>query len=298
MTLFSKKQSNIPRRRSESSGEVKQLNTSAIFKRNRTLTGFSPFESPRVHAHHLAIKRRNVFSVLVIIIITAVFLWVIISHFTATVVISTSDTALSKTIEATKYRKAVQDYLDINPLGRFQFLLDQTNLNAYISNKLPEVESIMQEKMVGIGETDFAITMRTPVAGWRINNKQYYVDAKGVPFEQNYFSTPIVQIVDNSGASLQAGEASVSKRFLGFVGLVVALAKSSGYTVTQATLPSDTTRELDVKLKENDLLVKMSIDRPAGEQVEDMSRAVLYFAAHGQAPGYIDVRVSGKAFYK
>lgn len=152
--------------------------------------------------------------------------------------------------------------------------------------------------MAGIGITNISIKMRTPVAGWKINDKQYYVDAKGIPFEQNYYTDPTVQIVDNSGATLQAGAASVSKRFLGFVGLIVSLSRASGYTVIQAILPVNTTRELEVKLKENNTLVKLSIDRPAGEQIEDMSRAVRYFTIQGRTPSYIDVRVSGKAYFK
>jgi hypothetical protein len=226
-----------------------------------------------------------------------VSLWLLISHFTAVVSISISDTDISKTIDKSKYEKVIQDYFGINPLSRFQFLMNQSELITYVSGKLPEVKTVIQKSMVGIGVTDFTMLMRKPVAGWKINDKQYYVDDSGVAFEQNHFITPEVQVIDNSGASFQAGEASVSKRFLAFVGLVVALAKTSGYTVTQAILPSNTTRELDIKLKDNDLIVKMSIDRSAGEQVEDMSRVIKYLVGR-QMPGYIDVRVSGEAFYK
>lgn len=297
MILFSKKQSNMPRRRLANS-VVPESNSSDLFKRNRTLTGTTPTpESPRIHVHHLSIRRRKLFGILLTTIITIVLLWVLISHFTATVSVSTSNTAISKPIETSKYEQAIQDYLSNNYLGRLQFLLDQPNLSTYVSSKLPEVESVVQKTMTGIGITNFSITMRVPVAGWKINGEQYYVDANGAAFEQNYFAAPSVQIIDNSGASLKAGEASVSRRFLGFVGQVVSLAKSSGYPVAQAILPVNTTRELEIKLKDINLLVKMSIDRPAGEQVEDMSRAVNYITSHSLAPSYVDVRVSGKAVY-
>jgi len=89
-----------------------------------------------------------------------------------------------------------------------------------------------------------------------------------------------------------------SNRFLGFVGRIVALSKSSGYTVTQAVLPVGTTRQLEIRLKDVVPIVRLSIDRPAGEQVEDMSRTLGYFIGRGEAPAYVDVRVSGKAFYR
>lgn len=309
MSLLKKKKFNIPRRRL-ANDNIRVSNPSNIFQRNRTLIGStsnrldnlnikSGLESPRSHIHHLTTKRRKFFGILIVVITAIVFLWVLINNFTATVIVSTSsNVTMSKSVDISRYEKAIQDYLDNNPINRFKFLVNNAELTSYISSILPEVESVTQKNMIKIGETNFVVMMRTPVAGWAINNKQYYVDAMGVPFEQNYFSSPTVQIVDNSGVSLQTGQVSVSKRFLGFVGLIVSLAKINGYMVTQAILPANTTRELEIKLSGINLSVKLSIDRPAGEQIEDMSRAIQYFTSRNQTPSYIDVRVSGKAFFK
>ena len=311
MSLFKKKQSDIPRRRVVTDEAKRRDETpKAVFKRNRTLTGtksnnFSAttstkadFESPRAHVHHLTHQRRVVLSALSIVILSAALLFLLLNNFTASAAIGVSDMGISKPVDESLYEKTIQDYLDINPMSRFHFMLDRSSLSAYVSSKLPEVLSVDQQNSVGPGVTRFAVTMRKPVAGWRIDDKQYYVDSEGVPFERNYFSTPEVSIVDNSGASLQKGTAIASKRFLSFVGRVVSLSKTNGYTVTQAILPTDTTRQLEVRLKEVGYLVKLSIDRPAGEQAEDMARSIKYFTAHGKAPDYVDVRVSGKAFYK
>jgi len=308
MNLFKRKRSDTPKRRLAGS-DVYASNSSNIFKRNRTLTGTtsnrldstnvrSDLESPRVHVHHLAIQRRKILSILLVVFMSIILLWILISNFTAKVIVSVSSTTVSKPVDSAYYGKIIQEYLNINPMSRLQFLLNQSALTTYVSNKLPEVASIKQQGGMGIGETDFSITMRTPVAGWVINNKQYYVDSSGISFEQNYFSPPSVQIVDNTGASLQTGTAIASKRFLSFVGRVVSLAQTNGYTVTQAILPANTTRELEVRLKDVNFSIKLSIDRPVGEQVEDMSRAVQYFISNGRTPSYIDVRVGGKAFYK
>ena len=308
MSLFTKKKSNIPMRRS-AGRNVHSVSTSDIFRRNRTLTGTtsnnldstdvrSDLESDRIHVHHLTNHRRKILSVFMVVFVSVILLWVLISNFTATVIVRVSDTNISKPVDSSRYEKAIQNYLDINPISRFNFLLDQSSLTKYISDNLPEVSGVSQQNMAGIGETNFVVTMRTPVAGWKINDKQYYVDSKGISFEQNYFLAPTVQIVDSSGASPQMGTAIVSNRFLGFVGRVVSAAKTSGYTVTQAVLPANTTRELEIHIKDNTTLVKLSIDRPAGEQIEDMANALKYCASHSISPSYIDVRVSGKAFYK
>jgi hypothetical protein len=210
------------------------------------------------------------------------------------------DTAVSKPIDKKLYENAIQDYLNNNPLSRLAFLMDQANLSAHITRVLPEVLSVSQAGAVGIGKTEFKLTLREPVAGWKIGGKQYYVDSKGVSYERNYYADPTVQIVDASGiaAAAETGTVIVSNRFLSFVGRVVAICKTYGYTVTQATLPANKTRELDIRLKGSSVLVKLFIDRAVGEQIEDMSRSLKYFAGHGMSPEYLDVRVGGKAFYR
>lgn len=312
MRLLNKKkhqQTDAPRRRLRDS-EDRAVASSHSFKRNRTISGPSSvnydsvnlksdaFGSPRAHVHHLTIKRRKVFSTLLTILLAATLLWLLISNFTARPTIELSDKAISTVIDSKSYEKTIQDYLSINPMSRFSFLMNSAELSSFVSSKMPEVLSVKPSGMSGIGQTGFILTMRRPVAGWNINNKQYYVDSNGVAFEKNYFTTPEVQVVDNSGVIVQSSTAIVSNRLLSFVGLVVSTAKTSGFTVSKAVLPIDTTRQLDISFTGYDYYIKLSIDRPVGEQIEDAVRAVKYLTAKGRVPGYIDVRVSGKAFYK
>lgn len=307
--LFTKKQPDLPRRRVALRDANSVGSPADIFRRNRTLTGTtsnvlgivnlkSDLESSRSKVHHLSNHRRKMSVILVIVVASVVVLWMLLSNFTAGVRVIVPVANVSKSIDFTRYEKTIQEYLDNNPASRLQFFLDQAALNVYVISKLPEVLSVEQRGMADIGQTNFAVVMRAPVAGWTVNNKQYYVDSKGLSFEVNCFESPLVQIVDNSGASPTGSTAIVSNRFLGFVGRVVSIAKDNGYIVSQAILPANTTRELDIKIKDNNTLVKLSIDRPAGEQVEDMSRAIKYFATKGLDPEYMDVRVSNKAFYK
>ncbi len=313
MGILHKKTSNIPNRRQSASSPDRQVATDAqrqnLFQRNRTLTGSTSnklsathhstdLQSPRTHAHYLALMRRKVGTILLIVLSGAVLLLWLLTQFTARVVVSISDTTISRPIDTTLYQKAIDDYLGRNPISRLRFAMDQSNLTTYLSQVLPEVEGLTQTRFSSIGATEFILTIRKPVAGWKIDSKQYFVDAKGVAFERNYYGNPDVQIVDDSGVALQQGSTVASNRFLGFVGRIVALSKSSGYTVTQAVLPVGTTRQLEIRLKDVVPIVRLSIDRPAGEQVEDMSRTLGYFIGRGEAPAYVDVRVSGKAFYR
>lgn len=310
MDLFKKKQSDTPKRR-RVEHDFDSPSSTDIFKRNRTLTGSTSnrfgsintrtdLESPRSHVRSLSIQRRKVIAILSIVVLSIILIWTLVSNFVATVSVSVSDSSISTPVDKLKYEKVIQDYFGMNPLSRLSFVIDEESLTTYVSDILPEVSNISQRDMISVGKFNFSVTMRTPVAGWQINDKQYYVDSKGMLFEKNYFPKPVVQIIDNSGISTEelGITAIASNRFLSFVGRVVHLASKNGYTVTQAALPLNTTRELEIRIKEGDYLIKLSIDRSAGEQVEDMVSAIRYFTSHNQKPDYIDVRVSGKAFYK
>ena len=312
MRLFNKKTTDIPARRRQNDIPVREpaipKPDQYTFQRNRTLTGstsnklssthhHTDLESPRTQAHHLAIQRRKICATLLTVVAIAAVLSFLLFQFTAKVTAVSGDSTVSRSVDSAVYETAINDYLGANPLERFRFALNESKLTSYLAQKLPEVESVSSVSSGGIGNTDIGLMMRRPVAGWTISDKQYFVDSHGIAFERNYYANPDVEIVDQSGISVQQGSAIASNRFLGFVGRVVALSKNSGYIVTQAIIPQNTTRQLEIKINGVTPLVKLSIDRPVGEQIEDMSKALGYLTSHGLKPSYVDVRVSGKAFY-
>ena len=82
------------------------------------------------------------------------------------------------------------------------------------------------------------------------------------------------------------------------MGRAVGLSKTEGYNVQQVIIPSGTTREVELRVEGVDYPIKLSVDRSAGEQAEDMARVIKYLKDKNIKPEYIDVRVSGKAFYR
>lgn len=313
MAFFSKKQNDTPRRRQgvESSHEPRptsgELSQRYAFKRNRTLTGSSSsqvassgelnaqIKSPRVQAHHLARQRRHVGLLLFLVILGGLALYGLISQLTAKAVVTTSDGSI---VLDGSYEKAIQGYFSEQPAERLRFLLNINHLREYMQVATPEVKDIKVIGASGLGESTFQVVMRSPIAGWSINGEQHYVDESGTPFSRNYFSTPSVQIIDNSGIQVSAGQAVASNGFLSFVGQIVGLSKEKGYSATQVVIPVATTRQIELHLKDIPYAIKFAVDRPAGEQVEDMSQTVEWMKRHNLNPQYIDVRVSGKAFYR
>lgn len=313
MALFSKKnQSDAPRRRQanfldEENKAAREFDERYSFKRNRTLTGSSSsqiaspgesnaqIKSPRVQAHELARQRRHIGATLFLVLAGTGILYFLVSQFTATAIVQASD--MSANLDPS-YAKTIDSYLSSQPLERLRFVTNLDHLSEYLQAKSPEIASIAIDGSAGIGKSVFTVKLRHPTVGWSINGKQEYVDTTGTAFERNYFAAPAVQVVDKSGVQVQAGQALASNRFLGFVGRAVGLTKIQGFTVTQVIIPEGTTREVELQLQGVSYPIKLSIDRGVGEQVEDMARAVRWLQAHGQVPQYLDVRVSGEAFYR
>jgi len=294
----------VPRRRqpTENDTQVPGSSGASQYRRNQTLSGYRRDDqqetSTRQKAHHLALQRRRLGGIFVLGIGAAVLLGLLLWQLVAQVQVTTSSKQLSTSFDTKPYNDAIESYLALNPAQRLRFTLDQTALSAYVAATLPEVESVKLASTPGIARADFMITFRTPIAGWQINNQQYYVDASGAVFKKNYYQSPSVQIVDESGVKPEQGSTVVGTRLLGFLGKVVSQAGERGYTVTKAVLPQNTTRELDVNIEGISTRVKLAIDRGAGEQVEDMARALNYLKPRNMSPQYVDVRVSGRAAYR
>lgn len=305
--MFRKKEKYVPRRRLP---EERIETERQVFQRNRTITGsvsdrlstpgrLADLESPRTKAHHLAITRRKVGTVFLIVLASTLLISWLLGQFTARVAVSVADATVASKIEVTTYQQAIQDYFGTNPFERFRFALDKTRLLNHLNVEHPEVGSIDKVDAGGaIGEASFQLTMRQPVAGWMVAGTQYYVDSSGMAFEKNYYTAPVLAISDESGIGVEQGVPIASNRFLSFVGKVVAVAKTYKYTVTKATIPASTTRQLDIKLKGVRPTIRLSLDRGVGEQVEDMARSIDYLRQKGRTASYIDVRVAGKAFYR
>lgn len=306
MGLFSKKQPEMPRRR-QSDALNESLDERYTFRRNQTLTGSSSAQvtsandlsaqirSPRAHVHELARRRQHVGFILLVITLTCVVLGFLIMQFTASVRVQSSELTMQLD---DRYVRDIEAYLDRQPVERLRFLLREDRLLAYVQSVAPEVVHIKVDGAAGYGETAFIVTVRQPIVAWTINSKRQYVDTTGTAFTRNYFTDPAVQVVDESGIQVTGGETIASNRFLGFIGRIVGLSEDAGYTVTDVILPRGMTREVDVKLEGVGYPVRFSVDRSAGEQVEDMDRAVTWLSSREQTPEYLDIRVSRRAFYK
>lgn len=320
MGLFSgkKQRADLPARRQEAlrarreARKALQTNSdgSSLYRTGRTLPGATTARlhsaearaiktaTPREKIHHLSHVRRRIAGVLAVVVAVLIGVLIFLWQFTATVIMQPDSRVAIPQTDLQEYASSIQQYLSDNPTERLRFNLNKARLNEAITRRHPEVLEVTQVGAAGFTTTKFFIQLRKPVVSWRVDDAQYYVDAQGVSFTKNIFDNPAVTIADNSGVRHTPGTAIASARFLSFVGRAVAAVQARGLVVQQVSIPAGTSRQIELSLKDVAYPFILSIDRSAGEQAEDISRALLYFGNQGVAPRYVDLRVKGKAFYR
>ena len=233
-----------------------------------------------------------------IVVLVIGVLFGLLSQFTAQAAISGTDQPLKTPLDTPALLTEIDAYFGVRPAERLRFLLDEQSLTAFVATTYPEVASIRVSSVANFTETRFRVQLREPIASWNIEGTRSFVDTNGVVFERNYFENPTVQIVDRSGITPEQGSTVASNRLLSFVGKIVSESESRGYTVTSVSLPAETTRQLEVRLKGERPFIRFTIDREAGEQVEDMDRSLTFLKNENRSARYIDVRVAGRAVYR
>ncbi len=315
MSILRKKQQEPARRRNvahlyEGRASSAELDERYAFRRNRTLTGSlssgvssvnehrAELKSARVHTHDLRKRRRRLTAVFIVVAgMAGMLAWLIFESIAVPQVVATGIVA---PLDNALYERKIQDYLNGHFLERSRVTLNVERLAAYLQDEgCPEVASISPDmQFSGIGASRLTLTMRKPVVGWKTGSTQLYVDVEGNAFQRNYFPVPGVQIVDETGIQATNNQVLASNRFLSFIGKTIGRFSVEGLTVTKVVLPVGTTRQLLVSLEGVDYPVKVSVDRSAAEQAEDAARSIRYLQGKGIGAEYIDVRVSGKAYYR
>lgn len=304
-----KKETTPRRRRLDSSHTQPPTDRSQVYQRGRTLAGATKprlkasearaltTATPREKVHHLSRLRKKIIATLSVLGILIVTITIIVVQFSAGVTVRLQEQPRSEHRE-NSYQKTIQNYYNQNPLERLRFNLKHEHLNQFVTAKHPEVKQLKYDGIDGFATSRFLVELRKPVVSWQIDNRHYYVDESGVSFAINVYDEPGVKIVDDSGVAYTAGTALASARFLSFVGRTVALAKNNNIVITQVIIPAGTSRQVEMRAEGYGYPFIMSIERSAGEQVEDMVRTTGYFKQQNKSPSYVDLRVKGRAFYR
>lgn len=272
------------------------------YRRMQYRQGSDDTASPATRAslHALRRRQRSLWSLLLASGLAVAVLFVVIYQSVLRVDVSLYGQvgAISKDSQ-TQFAATINRYYAEHPLQRMRVFLDRDGLLAYLQqHDHSEVREIVSFQPNGIGGASISLKVREPLAAWTVNGSRYFVDKDGVVFQHNFYTEPKISIRDdNLLAPVKDGSPVASTRFLQFVGQAAGYFAANKIDIKTVIMPSGSTRTVEFELVSG-MHVKMTIDRPVGEQAEDAVRAVAYFATHGVTPAYADVRVSRVAYYK
>ena len=269
------------------------------YRRNRTLNSrqtSSPLEtSERLETHELVKKRRRVMRKMLATAVSLLVVIFLLFQLTINISIQTPDAKSSS--NANKYVGVLNEYYSAHPAERFRFFLNNNDLKQFFLQKAPEVKNIRVEGDF-LARSAVKLTFRRPVAQWSSGDKIYFVDDSGVTFERNYFTAPTVAVRDESGLPTRGGQEVINRQFLSFLGQAVSEFSQHKMNVSEVILPANTVRQVWFKTEGRETQIRMTVDRSAQAQVKQAIATLSYLDNNGAKPGYIDVRVDQRSFYK
>lgn len=110
--------------------------------------------------------------------------------------------------------------------------------------------------------------------------------------EKTDYTLENVMIIDDNG-----GE--ITTRIKKYVWQIAGDLADLGYTLEKAVLPVGMLREVDLYIKDVPGYIKTNSERDTAVSAEDIDRLIKYLTERGIGEiTYIDVRISGKAYYK
>jgi len=240
-------------------------------------------------------KRRRVMRKMFATAVSLLIVIFLLFQLTINISIQTPDAKSSSNVN--KYVGVLNEYYSAHPAERFRFFLNNNDLKQFFLQKAPEVKNIRVEGDF-LARSAVKLTFRQPVAQWSSGDKIYFVDDSGVTFEQNYFTAPTVAVRDESGLPTRGGQEVINRQFLSFLGQAVSEFSQHKMNVSEVILPANTVRQVWFKVEGRETQIRMTVDRSAQAQVKQVIATLNYLDNNGAKPGYIDIRVDQRSFYK
>jgi len=147
-------------------------------------------------------------------------------------------------------------------------------------------------RFVAVISASFLVVLTLLFATIHITMKQKAERELAAIEAQQSVKVPTVPIIDEN-----AGE-NISQRVKDFVFDLEGDLAVYNLGIDHVSLPLQKAREIRVFLIGRGEYFKMSLDRGSAVQAEDLQRMVKYLDERDLHPEYVDLRVSGKAYYK
>lgn len=184
--------------------------------------------------------------------------------------------------------------------NRNKITFDETGIVQSLQKQFPEISAVQVELPIFSEQPVLHLTVSMP--SFTLNSQQtsLIVDSDGVAVAPtsaiNIRGLPA--IIDSSGYPAKAGSQVLSADSVDFVNTLIAQCRRAKVPITSLTLPAEP-QELQLRTKDAGYFVKFYLGGDAMQETGQFLAARQHFEKNHQPPAqYLDVRVSGKIFYK
>ena len=142
-----------------------------------------------------------------------------------------------------------------------------------------------------------SVTLKQPSLGWDTGNQLYVLDRDGTVIASAGSPTGLPVVFDGSNLPVQVGQKAASADFVEFVDQLVPSLAAYGIGVTRLDI-KDTTLDLTAQTNKGYRLL-FDTSRTVGEELSDLKAVQTLLVTQKRVPAeYIDLRISGKAYYE
>jgi len=236
-------------------------------------------------------------------LVDIIALLVLLFAFTYSLIVSKNPKVIVNTQQyhsLSQYKSAVESKLD-SITNRNKLTFNQTGIIQDTKKQFPEIADMSVELPI-LGQKPIVRISVAP-ATFLLNSQgqTYIVDSQGIV---TYKSSELPNIktlpmlIDQSDLKPRQGSPLISSVSVNFINQLLTQCKYKHIDIQSLTLPS-ATQELDLKTKDKPYYTKFNMGGNALLQTGQFLAARSKFATQNQDPStYLDVRVSGKIFYK
>lgn len=191
----------------------------------------------------------------------------------------------------------VKDYLERFPTQRNILFLQTKELSDYIRTAHPTLEKVNINRTVFLG-IDVHMQETQPALIWQSGSKDWLIGEDGRVLRMvEAGDASFGRVIDVAQIQIDIGEKVADSNFVGFVREVFDISRNENIEIDKMFI-SDTTRELNIQLKSG-VTIKMVVQRGAGEQIDAYQKTIQTAARENiTIKEYVDVRITGKTYYK
>ena len=172
--------------------------------------------------------------------------------------------------------------------------LQTTKLSSDLKALDPELKGVDIQRSWPHG-INVIVTQKQPAFGWSTGNQNYLLDRDGTVIGTLAPGSKLPLVVDGSNLPVQKGQRVVTASFVTFCTEILAGLPSVGLGAVGLRV-QDTTFDLYIQTNKSYQLI-FDTSRPAVDEIADLK--AVQGAMAGKVPTqYIDMRISGKAYYK